>query len=182
MELKLANPAPLGLLALGMTIFLIALHFAFGWPIGALVWTMCILYAGLVAYIVGVFEFLTGNTFGTMAFFAAGTFFLTFALFHHFVTWGWAAMPAQGMLVAYFLLWGIAFLFMWIALLVGKKPIELQLFFIGVFVLFFLIGIFFAAGKPMPLKLLIGYEGMITGIIGMYVGLSHLIAGMKVKA
>jgi hypothetical protein len=179
MELKLANPAPLGLLGLGMTIVLIAFHFAFGWPIEALIWTMCIFFAGLVAYIVGVFEFLTGNTFGTMAFFSAGTFFLTFSVFHLFVKWGWAAMPAQGMLVSYFILWGAAFFFMWVALRAGKKPFDLQLFFITVFILFFLIGIFFAVGKPTSLKLIIGYEGIATGVIGMYVALSHLIAGMK---
>jgi succinate-acetate transporter protein len=179
MEFKLANPAPAGLLGLGITIFLIALHFAFGLPIGAVIWTMCIFYAGIFAYIIGFFEFLTGNTFGTMAFFSAGTFFLTFAFFHLFVKWGWAVMPAHGMLVTYFLLWGVAFFFMWVALFLGKKPKDLQSFFIAVFVLFFLIGIFFATGKPTGLKLFIGYEGMLTGIIGMYVAFSHLIAGMK---
>jgi len=71
---KLANPAPLGLLAFGMTTVLLNLHNAGFYPLDSMILAMGFAYGGIAQIIVGSMEFRKGNTFGTVAFTSYGLF------------------------------------------------------------------------------------------------------------
>src|SRR5271167_4700129 len=72
-----ANPAPLGLLAFGMTTVLLNLHNAGFYEINSMVLAMGIFYGGVAQVIAGAMEWKKNNTFGTTAFTSYGFFWLT---------------------------------------------------------------------------------------------------------
>ena len=71
-----ANPAPLGLLAFGLTTVLLNMHNAGWFTLGAMILGMGIFYGGLAQIIAGIMEWQKGNTFGTTAFVSYGFFWL----------------------------------------------------------------------------------------------------------
>ncbi|MCL2295888.1 MAG: acetate uptake transporter, partial [Methanomassiliicoccaceae archaeon] len=74
---RIANPAPLGLLAFGMTTVLLNLHNLGLYGLDSTILTMGIFYGGLAQVVAGIFEFKKGNTFGATAFTSYGFFWLT---------------------------------------------------------------------------------------------------------
>ncbi len=58
---KLANPAPLGLLAFGVTTVLLNLHNAGFYPLDSMILAMGFAYGGIAQTIVGVMEFRKGR-------------------------------------------------------------------------------------------------------------------------
>src|ERR1019366_1380391 len=72
-----ANPAPLGLLAFGMTTVLLNLHNAGFFELGSMILGMGIFYGGAAQVIAGITEWKKNNTFGTTAFLSYGMFWLT---------------------------------------------------------------------------------------------------------
>jgi succinate-acetate transporter protein len=77
MESKFSNPAPLGLMAFGMTTVLLNLHNAGFYGLDTMILAMGIFYGGIAQVIAGILEFRKGNTFGTTAFCSYGLFWLT---------------------------------------------------------------------------------------------------------
>ena len=73
MSIKLANPAPLGLLGFGLTTVLLNLHNAGLFPLDTMILAMGLAYGGLAQVIVGIMEFKKGNTFGMVAFYLIWT-------------------------------------------------------------------------------------------------------------
>ena len=69
-----ANPAPLGLLAFGMTTILLNLHNTGLFTLGTMILAMGIFYGGLAQVIAGIMEWKKNNTFGTTAFLSYGFF------------------------------------------------------------------------------------------------------------
>ena len=67
-----ANPAPLGLLAFGMTTVLLNLHNAGFYELNSMILAMGICYGGLAQVIAGIMEWKKNNTFGTTAFISYG--------------------------------------------------------------------------------------------------------------
>src|SRR5574340_746182 len=63
-----ANPAPLGLLAFGMTTVLLNLHNAGLFGMSSMILAMGIFYGGLAQIIAGIMEGKKNNTFGLVAF------------------------------------------------------------------------------------------------------------------
>ncbi|MDT8274005.1 MAG: acetate uptake transporter, partial [Desulfomonilia bacterium] len=110
---NLANPAPLGLMGFGMTTVLLNLHNAGIFELGAGILAMGIFYGGLAQIIAGIMEFKKGNTFGTTAFLAYGTFWisLVFAVIAS-GKWGLGVLVHSEGLAWYLLLWGIFTAFM----------------------------------------------------------------------
>ena len=72
-----ANPAPLGLLAFGMTTVLLNLHNAGYYELNSMILAMGIFYGGSAQVIAGIMEWKKGNTFATTAFISYGMFWLT---------------------------------------------------------------------------------------------------------
>ena len=75
-----ANPAPLGLIAFGLTTVILSIINAGILPKGGepVVLPLAFVFGGLVQMIAGIMEFRTGNTFGTVAFLSYGAFWWWF--------------------------------------------------------------------------------------------------------
>lgn len=136
-SINIANPACLGLLAFGMTTMLLALHNLGLFGLDSTILSMGIFYGGLAQVIAGIFEFKKGNTFGATAFSSYGFFWLTFV----FINTDLLGMaPADNVsLGAYFAVWGILTLFLFIGTLKGTRA--LQVVFLTLTVLFFVVAI-----------------------------------------
>jgi succinate-acetate transporter protein len=169
---KLANPAPLGLIAFGMTTVLLNLHNAGLIALGSMILAMGIFIGGIAQIIAGSFEFKKGNTFGTTAFIAYGLFWLSFVALIVFPKLGLAEMPGNLALAAYLGLWGIFTLFMFFGTL--KKSFALKFVFLSLAILFFLL----ALGDITQIawiKTLAGYEGMVCGFSAIYLAMATVI-------
>ena len=72
-----ANPAPLGLLAFGMTTVLLNMHNAGFYGLNSMILGMGLFYGGSAQVIAGCMEWKKGNTFATTAFTSYGMFWLS---------------------------------------------------------------------------------------------------------
>jgi len=170
---KLANPAPLGLLAFGMTTVLLNLHNAGFYPLDSMILAMGLAYGGIAQIIVGSMEFRKGNTFGTVAFTSYGLFWwsLVALLLLPKTTLGVTGhSPAS--LAAYFFIWGVFTLVMFFGTL--KTNRILQTVFISLTVLFFLLTARELTGNAL-IATLAGYEGIICGLSAVYLGLAEVV-------
>jgi len=167
-----ANPAPLGLLAFGMTTVLLNLHNAGLYELNAMILAMGIFYGGTAQVIAGVMEWKKNNTFGTTAFTSYGFFWLTLVALIIMPKLGLAA-PASSMAMACFLgLWGFFTLLMFIGTLKLSKA--LQVVFGTLVILFFLLAIGDATENAL-LKKIAGYEGLICGFSAIYTGIAQVL-------
>jgi succinate-acetate transporter protein len=167
-----ANPAPLGLLAFGMTTILLNLHNAGLFEMGTMILGMGIFYGGIAQVVAGIMEWRKNNTFGATAFLSYGFFWLSLV--------GVLVMPALGMgtaqdspgMVAYLSLWGVFTLVMFLATL--KQSQALQVVFSTLTILFCLLAIADATGSPV-IKTIAGCEGILCGLSAMYAGLGQVL-------
>ena len=166
-KVKLANPAPLGLLGFGMTTILLNIHNAGVIELSAMIVAMGFAMGGLAQIIAGIFELRQGNTFGGTAFSAYGLFWwsLIFIWLNPGDKVGAADAKSMGF---YLLLWGIFTLFMFFGTL--KHSRALQAVFLLLTILFF--GL--AAGD------FTGIHGIITvsGVIGIFCGASAVYTAL----
>ncbi|MGA9407090.1 MAG: acetate uptake transporter, partial [Bacteroidota bacterium] len=70
------NPAPLGLLAFGMTTVLLNIHNAGFYEFNSMILAMGIFYGGMAQIVAGIMEWKKNNTFGMTAFSSYGFFWL----------------------------------------------------------------------------------------------------------
>src|SRR5664279_3624496 len=101
-----ANPAPLGLLAFGMTTVLLNLHNAGIFELNSMILAMGIFYGGMAQVIAGVMEWKKKNTFGLTAFTSYGFFWLTLAGLIVMPKLGWIPAASEEAMVAYLIIWG----------------------------------------------------------------------------
>src|SRR6195952_5723409 len=85
----IANPAPLGLCAFGMTTVLLNLHNAGFFEINSMILSMGIFYGGLAQVIAGIIETKKNNTFGLTAFTSYGFFWLSLVGLIVIPSFGW---------------------------------------------------------------------------------------------
>jgi succinate-acetate transporter protein len=173
MSEKLANPAPLGLLAFGMTTVLLNLHNAGFYPLDSVILAMGFAYGGIAQIIVGVLEFRKGNTFGTVAFSSYGLFWWSLVVLV-LLPGGTLGVnsPTAGSLAAYFFIWGVFTLVMFFGTL--KTNRILQTVFMSLAILFFLLVARELTGNAFIGKL-VGYEGIICGLSAVYLGLAEVL-------
>lgn len=91
---RLANPAPLGLLSFATGMFLISsfgIH-ARGIQTPNVLISVLIFFGGICQYLVGIFEFVSGNTFGATVFTSYGAFNLSYSMIY---------LPGSGIMAAY---------------------------------------------------------------------------------
>lgn len=168
-----ANPAPLGLLAFGMTTVLLNLHNIGMYELNSMVLAMGIFYGGLAQVIAGAMEWKKNNTFGTTAFISYGMFWLTLV--------GLVLLPKTGAIggaddkamAAYLICWGVFTGVMFVGTLRLNRA--LQFVFLSLTILFFLLAYGEVGGVSSGFKHFTGYEGIICGLSAMYTGLAQVL-------
>jgi succinate-acetate transporter protein len=167
-----ANPAPLGLLAFGMTTVLLNLHNAGVFELSSMILAMGIFYGGLAQVIAGIMEWKKNNTFGLTAFASYGFFWLSLVALIVMPKLGWIDASSTVSMVWYLVMWGIFTFLMFIGTLKLSKA--LQVVFATLTVLFFLLAIGDATGSS-GVKLFAGYEGIFCGASAIYSGIAQVI-------
>ncbi|MHB8896241.1 MAG: acetate uptake transporter [Candidatus Geothermincolia bacterium] len=178
-DIKLANPAVLGLTCFGLTTLLLNLHNAGLFKMDTTILGLGIFVGGLAQVIAGIMEFRKGNTFATTAFLAYGTFWiaLVFAIIYkgHVVAnkplLAALAYEPSGKGLAWFLcIWGIFTLFMTIGTFRINRV--LQFVFITLTVLFALLAIGIGWGNADIIKVA-GVVGIFTGGAALYLAMAE---------
>lgn len=179
---KLANPAPLGLLAFGLTTVLLNLGNAGIYANGlSMILAMGIAYGGLAQIIAGAMEFRNGNTFGTVAFSSYGFFWwsLVILLVLPKVSGLGFQAPEANAMAAYFFMWGLFTFVMFFGTLKANRAI--QFVFMSLAILFFLLTAHALTGDA-TLLTITGYEGVICGLSAVYLGLAEVLNEAHGKA
>ena len=168
-----ANPAPIGLVAFGMTTVLLNLHNAGFYELNAMILAMGICYGGIAQVIAGIMEWKKGNTFAATAFVSYGFFWLSLVTLLVLPKLNLAAAADETAMSAYLATWGLfsAVLF------VGTFRLNrvLQLIFATVTVLFALLAIGDYSHAGPGFKHFTGYEGLVCGFLAIYAGLAQVL-------
>jgi len=163
---SIANPAPLGLVAFGLTTLLLSFINAGVIPADsvAVVLATAIPFGGVAQILAGMWEFRTGNTFGATAFTSYGMFWISFVLIN--TTFG-SLLPKDPtpILGLYALAWGIFTAYMFIASL--RTTTAIATVFLLLAATFILLGIGDAGGNANITKLG-GYVGLATAAAAWY--------------
>ena len=167
-----ANPAPLGLIAFGMTTVLLNFHNAGFYGLNTMILAMGVFYGGVAQVIAGIMEWKKNNTFGTTAFCSFGLFWLTLVALLVFPTMGWSKAPEPGAMVAYLTVWGLFTFVMFFATLNFNRA--LQFVFLSLAILFWLLALGDATGM-VGITRLAGWEGLICGASAIYTGLAQVL-------
>jgi succinate-acetate transporter protein len=175
-DYKLANPAPLGLLAFGVSTVILNLHNEGLFALNSMVLAMGIAFGGLAQIIVGIMEYRRGNTFGTVAFASYGFFWwsLVLTLLMPNMSFFGAVAPTDSIaMAAYFIMWGIFTFAMFFGTL--KTNRALQFVFMSLAILFFMLAARELLGNPLWFSLITGVEGIICGSSAIYLGIAEVI-------
>ena len=167
-----ANPAPLGLLAFGMTTVLLNVHNAGFYPLSTMILAMGLFYGGIAQIIAGIMEWKKNNTFGATAFTSYGLFWLTLVGLLVMPKMGWGDAASSNAMATYLAMWGIFTFIMFFATL--KLNRALQFVFLSLAILFFLLAIGDATGNSVVTKIA-GWEGIICGFSAIYAGLAQVL-------
>ncbi|HXZ78344.1 MAG TPA: acetate uptake transporter [Terriglobales bacterium] len=172
---KVANPAPLGLAAFGVTTVVLSCINAGVLPKEAIPAVVPLAFAvgGLAQLITGALEFKNGNTFGTVAFTAYGTFWCWYSLLIWTVGAGWLKPPAAVGVGATLLMWGVFSGYMWICTFKANKGVFLT--FLLLWITFFLLAAAdfgWTRGKTLG-----GVMGLATGLAALYVSFAEMVNG-----
>jgi len=133
---------------------------------------MGIFYGGLAQVVAGIMEWKKNNTFGMTAFLSFGLFWLSLVTLLILPKLGLADAPSTTGMAAYFGMWGLFTLVMFIGSLKINRALQ---FVLGALtVLFFLLAIAEITGNATVL-LVAGYEGIITGFLAIYAGLAQVL-------
>jgi len=167
-----ANPAPLGLLAFGMTTVLLNFHNSGMYELNSMILAMGIFYGGLAQVIAGIMEWKKKNTFGLTAFTSYGFFWLTLVGLIVMPKLGWITSSSTTAMSVYLILWGV-FTFM---LFIGTLRISkaLQFIFASLTILFFLLAIGDLSNNA-AIKYFAGYEGIVCGLSAIYTGIAQVL-------
>lgn len=167
-----ANPAPLGLLAFGMTTVLLNLHNSGLFELSSMIVGMGLFYGGIGQVIAGIEEWKKKNTFGATAFTSYGIFWLSLVALWVMPKMGWAEPTSNTALVFYLVMWGIFTTCMFIGTL--KLTRTLRFVFGSLALLFFLLALGDATGSP-AIKTFAGIEGVICGLSAIYTAIGQVL-------
>jgi len=167
-----ANPAPLGLLAFGLTTVLLSMHNAGLFGLDAMILAMAVFYGGIAQIFAGAFEWQKNNTFAATAFISYGFFWLTLAGIITFPTLGLAEPPSPSAMAAYLGMWGLLSFVMFIGTFRLNRALQLTFFLLTL--AFALLAIGDLLGDP-TLKMIAGWEGILLGFCAIYTGLAQVI-------
>jgi len=168
----IANPAPLGLCAFGMTTVLLNFHNAGFFEMNSMILAMGIFYGGLAQVVAGIIEARKNNIFGLTAFTSYGFFWLSLVGLIVMPKLGWVAAPSGNAMVAYLVMWGIFTFLLFFGTL--KLNRALQFVFASLTLLFFLLAAGDYTGNK-SISQVAGYEGIICGASAIYTGVANLL-------
>ncbi len=168
-----ANPAPLGLLAFGMTTVLLNIHNAGLYTLDAMILAMGIFYGGIAQIFAGLLEWRMKNVFGMTAFCSYGLFWLTLValLVIPKTSWGANFVVSENAMISYFLVWGAFTGLMFVGTL--KINRALQVVFASLTILFVLLAIRDITGNTV-IGRIAGWEGIFTGLSAVYAGMAQI--------
>ena len=166
------NPAPLGLLAFGMTTVLLNVHNAGLIEMSSMILAMGIFYGGIAQVIAGAMEWKKGNTFGLVAFSSYGLFWLTLVGLIVMPKLGWIGAASRTGMVYYLVMWGLFTLLMFFGTIKLSKA--LQVVFGTLTVLFVLLAIAAGTGSD-AMEMFAGYEGILCGASAIYTGIGIVL-------
>ncbi len=169
-----ANPAPLGLLAFGMTTVLLNLRNAGFYELNSMVLAMGLCYGGAAQVIAGIMEWKKGNTFATTAFVSYGFFWLSLValvLLPKIIPT--VAATNETALAVYLSIWGLFTAIMFLGTFRLNRA--LQVVFGTLTILFALLAIGDFTDASPGFKHFTGYEGIVCGFAAIYTGLAHVL-------
>lgn len=169
---NIANPAPLGLCAFGMTTVLLNFKNAGFIEINSMILAMGIFYGGLAQVIAGIIEAKKNNTFGLTAFTSYGFFWLSLVGLIVIPSFGWLPKPSEASMSAYLGMWGLFTFLMFFGTLKLNKA--LQFVFGSLTILFVLLAISDGTGNK-NLGQIAGYEGIVCGLSAIYTGIANVL-------
>lgn len=167
-----ANPAPLGLLAFGLTTVLLNLHNAGIFEMNSMILAMGIFYGGIAQIIAGIMESKKNNTFGFVAFVSYGSFWLTLVALIVIPKFGWVPAASASAMIAYLIMWGIFTGLLFIGTL--RTTRALQFVFATLTILFFLLA-YGETDAGASIKTFTAYEGILCGASAIYTGIGALL-------
>src|SRR6266513_5962235 len=170
---RTGNPAPLGLLAFGMTTVLLNLHNAGFFELNSMILAMGSCYGGLAQVIAGIMEWKQGNTFATTAFTSYGLFWLSLVVLLVLPKTGWGTASNDVAMAAYLAMWGLFTGVMFLGTLRLNRA--LQVVFGTLTILFFMLAIGDFTAASAGFKHTTGYEGIVCGFSAFYAGLAQVL-------
>ena len=175
---SVADPAPLGLAAFGLTTFILSAVNAglIPKPAEPVVLGIAFAYGGLAQFCAGMWEFRRNNTFGATAFTSYAAFWIAFALLVTFHVGGIPPEARPAAVGTFLLAWGIFTAYMTVAAITLSRP--LLVVFILLTITFFVLAIG-AFSSQTGLTVLGGYLGLITAIGAWYVSAITVIASTR---
>ena len=164
-DIKLANPAPLGLGGFALTTFVLNVHNAGLIDIGAAL-PLGLFYGGLAQLVAGFLEFRTGNTFGMTAFASYGAFWIALASMV-LMQMNKVLSPdaTKGWLLVTLIAWTIFTLVMWIGTFKHNKA--LIWVFTTLVILFGLLDVAVRTGNK-TITHIAGWEGIFCALTAWY--------------
>jgi hypothetical protein len=167
----LANPAPLGLAAFGLTTIVLSAINAGLLPheAVAVVVPLAFAYGGVAQIIAGILEFRTGNTFGMVAFTSYGLFWWWFAFLQWTIGAGWLKAPPPSAVAVVLLAWGVFTFLMWLVTFRSSRAV--WSIFLLLWITFFLLacGDFGYTLGGLRFGVIGGWFGLLTGIDALVV-------------
>ncbi|HTX19402.1 MAG TPA: acetate uptake transporter [Bacteroidota bacterium] len=166
------NPAPLGLLAFGMTTVLLNLHNAGFFELNSMILATGIFYGGLAQVLAGFMEWKKNNTFGMTAFCSYGFFWLILVALILLPKSGWADPSSKPAMAFFLTAWGLFTLLMFIGTFRLSKA--LQVVFGSLTLLFFLLALG-EVTESSSLRQFTGFEGIFCGLSAWYAGIAQVL-------
>jgi uncharacterized protein len=174
---SLANPGPLGLAGFGLTTIVLSSINAGLLPHEAVpvVVPLAFAYGGVAQIIAGVMEFITGNTFGMVAFTSYGLFWWWFAFLQWTIGAGWLKAPPASAVAVTLLVWGIFTFLLWIISFRLSRAV--WSIFLLLWITFFLLalGDFGYKVGGTSWAVIGGWFGLITGLDALFVAFIEVL-------
>lgn len=174
-----ANPVPLGLIGLGMSIMLLNFHFAGFFPMDAMILGVGTFCGGLGQVMVGIMAWKKNNIFAATAFSSLGLFWLSLVAIILSPSLGMSGATSPTAMGFYLSIWAIFTAGIFLASFRRSRAIQVVF---GLLLVFFIL---LAAGSATTSPTLIhvaGYAGILSGISAIYTGLAYVMNELFHKA
>jgi succinate-acetate transporter protein len=168
----IANPAPLGLCAFGMTTVLLNLKNAGIIEVSSMILAMGIFYGGIAQVIAGYIEAKKNNIFGLTAFISYGFFWLALVGLIVIPSLGWIPKASGSSMAAFLGVWALFSFLMFFGTL--KLSRALQFIFGTLTLLLIMLAVSAGTGNE-ELEKIAGFEGIICGASAIYTGMAVLL-------
>jgi succinate-acetate transporter protein len=170
----IADPAPLGLAALALTLLVFSMFNtgllnSSGEPV---LLGMALAYGGVAQLLAGMWEFRRGNTFGAVTFGSYGAFWLSFWLLEQFFVGRIPGGERNSAIALFYISWAILTALLWIASTRTTAVVSLMLFLLTLTYLMLGIG---DAGSHTELVKIGGWFGLATAAAALYAAFASVI-------